>query len=221
MSKLLFCHYQPNGLGIKLLRLKPGVPSGELGRNQTPGNIGPNPTEKQDPDKQALEISRDKEADAREALLEATEYAMIVDDVVRSYLERLEKETAALDSSASSVLANTDILEFKTDGLETYLSKLAQSIKNDLRPAVRVLIIRRLIRGIHEIIQILKESPSKPILDDLQLLLMKLERYCPNEEDNRSDENAQLQNERLAQAVQVAIQDAKELVTTIKQQFPL
>ena len=224
MSKLLFCDYQPNGLGIKLVRMAPGVPGGELGRNQTPGNIGPNPPEKQDPDKQALETSRDKEKAAKEAIKQAVELVMISNGDFLTHLVQLREEAASTEAnfSAPSVLARIAKLRFRRYQLGTRFLELTQSINNDLHPALEVLNIRTLIREIYEILQELKESPSKPILDDLQLLLMELEYhleyYCPNEQqDYHPYGNAQLQNKQLAQAVK----DANELVITIKRWFPV
>jgi len=227
MSKLLFCDYQPNGLGIKLLRLKPGVPSGELGRNQTPGNIGPNPLEKPNPldvfDEKALEESRnEKEEAAKAALDQTTKLAEISNDDFLTHLKQLkylieEATSPQADSSARSVVARTYKLESITHKLVARLSELGQSTNNDLRPAVEALTIRTLINRIYENIQELKKSPSKPMLDNLQLLLMELEYYCPKKQNNRPDEIAQIQNEQLAKAVQ----DAEELVITIKQRFPV
>jgi len=220
MSKLLLCHYQPNGLGIKLLRLKPEMPSGDWGGNRISGNIGPNPPENQDPDKQALEESRNEKEEATKAALDqAAELVRTYSDAFLGQLAQLQGEAVApeADSSARSVVARIDNLEFIRHELKNRWIELGQSLDDYLRPAVEVLNIRTLIREIYEILQELKESPSKPILDDLQLLLRELEYYCPNKQDNRPDENAQLQNEQLAQAVQ----DAKELLTTIKQWFPV
>ena len=220
MSKLLFCDCQPNGLGIKLLRLKPEMPSGDWGGNRISGNIGPNPPENQDPDKQALEESRNEKEEATKAALDqAAELVRTYSDAFLGQLAQLQGEAVApeADSSARSVVARIDNLEFIRHELKNRWIELGQSLDDYLRPAVEVLNIRTLIREIYEILQELKESPSKPILDDLQLLLRELEYYCPNKQDNRPDENAQLQNEQLAQAVQ----DAKELLTTIKQWFPV
>ena len=219
MSKLLFCHYQSNGLGIKLVRMAPGVPGGELGRNQTPGNIGPNPPEKQDPDKQALKTSRNEEEAAKAALDQATKLVRIYSDAFLAQLAQLQGEAVApeANSSARSVVARINNLEFIRHELKNRWIELGQSLDGYLRPAVEVSNIRSLIDGIYKIIQKLEESPSKPMLDDLQLLLRELEYYCPNKQDNRPDENAQLQNEQLAQAVQ----DAEKLLTTIKQRFPV
>jgi len=220
MSKLLFCHYQSNGLGIKLVRMAPGVPGGELGRNQILGNIVPNPSEKQDPDKQALETSlNEKKEAAKAALDQAAKLVRIYSDAFLAQLAQLRGEAAApqADSSARSVVARIDNLEFIRHELKNRWIELGQSLDGYLRPAVEVLNIRRLIDRIYEIIQKLEASPSKPMLDDLQLLLRVLEYYCPNKQNNRPDENAQLQNEQLAQAVQ----DAEKLLTTIKQRFPV
>jgi len=160
------------------------------------------------------------------------------------YLAQLEdsiEEAAALeaDSSARSVLARNSTLEFKAFELELKLLSLTRGINDDLHPAVEVLNIRWLISRIYKSIQKLEESPSKLILDDLQLLLVRLESYYesyypnkkdhpvrlesyyesyyPNKKDNHPDENAQLQNEQLERAVQ----DVKGLVTTIKKRFPV
>jgi len=225
MSKLLFCHYQSNGLGIKLVRMAPGVPGGELGRNQTLGKIGPNHPEKQDPldvfDEKALEESRNKEAAAKAALNQVIELVMSSNGPLLTDLARLQRKAASpeANSSARDVVADTRVLESSAYDLGTKSSKLAQIINNDLRLAVKVLTIRTLIREIYEIIQKLEESPST--IDNLQLLLWELESHFPNEHDNPPGENPQLQNEQLAQAVQAAIQDAKKLVTTIKQRFRL
>ena len=225
MSKLLFCHYQSNGLGIKLVRKAPGVPGGELGRNQILGKIGPNPPEKQDPldvfDEKALEESRNKEAAAKAALNQVIELVMSSNGPLLTDLARLQRKAASpeANSSARDVVADTRVLESSAYDLGTKSSKLAQIINNDLRLAVKVLTIRTLIREIYEIIQKLEESPST--IDNLQLLLWELESHFPNEHDNPPGENPQLQNEQLAQAVQAAIQDAKKLVTTIKQRFRL
>jgi len=225
MSKLLFCHYQSNGLGIKLVRMAPGVPGGELGRNQILGKIGPNHPEKQDPldvfDEKALEESRNKEAAAKAALNQVIELVMSSNGPLLTDLARLQRKAASpeANSSARDVVADTRVLESSAYDLGTKSSKLAQIINNDLRLAVKVLTIRTLIREIYEIIQKLEESPST--IDNLQLLLWELESHFPNEHDNLPGENPQLQNEQLAQAVQAAIQDAKKLVTTIKQRFRL
>jgi len=225
MSKLLFCHYQSNGLGIKLVRMAPGVPGGELGRNQILGKIGPNHPEKQDPldvfDEKALEESRNKEAAAKAALNQVIELVMSSNGPLLTDLARLQRKAASpeANSSARDVVADTRVLESSAYDLGTKSSKLAQIINNDLRLAVKVLTIRTLIREIYEIIQKLEESPST--IDNLQLLLWELESHFPNEHDNPPGENPQLQNEQLAQAVQAAIQDAKKLVTTIKQRFRL
>jgi|GEM_PF-2124008 len=216
MSKLLFCHYQPNGLGIKLLRINPGMPSGDLGRNQVPGNRGPNPFGELDP----LDVfGRDKEKDAEAAFNQAVELVRVYSNAFLAQLAQLQGEAVAPeeDSSARSVVDRTDNLEFRRHELKNRWIELGQSLDGYLRPAVEVLNMRRLIDTIYKIIQKLEESPSKPMLDDLQLLLRELEYYCPNKQDNRPDENAQLQNEQLAQAVQ----DAKELLATIKQRFPV
>ncbi len=227
MSKLLFCHYQPNGLGIKLVRIESGVPSGGLGRNQNPDNRKPNPLEEQDPlkvfDEEALEISQSKEKDPKEATKQAAELVRRINNAFLDHLTQLENliEEAAspeANSSARDVVTHTAELESRTHKLLTRLSELVQRTNNDLCPAVEASKIRMLIDRIYKIIQKLEESPSKPILDDLQLLLMELEYYCPNEQqDYHPYGNAQLQNEQLAQAVQ----DAKELVTTIKRRFPV
>ncbi len=175
-------------------------------------------------DEKALEISRNKEADAKAALKQVIELVRNYNDTLLSiHLAQLEnlieiEEAAApeaneANSSVPSVVNDTHILESSAYDLGTEWSKLAQIINNDLRLAVKVLTIRRLIRKIYEIIQ-LKESPST--LDDLRLLLRVLESHFPNKHDNPPGENPQLQNKQLAQAVQDAIQDAKKLVDTIK-----
>ena len=188
MSKLLFCHYQSNGLGIKLVRMAPGVPGGELGRNQTLGKIGPNHPEKQDPldvfDEKALEESRNKEAAAKAALNQVIELVMSSNGPLLTDLARLQRKAASpeANSSARDVVADTRVLESSAYDLGTKSSKLAQIINNDLRLAVKVLTIRTLIREIYEIIQKLEESPST--IDNLQLLLWELESHFPNEHDN-------------------------------------
>ena len=230
MFKLLFCHYQPNGLGIKLLRLKPGVPGGSWGRDPIPGNRKSNSIGESDPlnafNEKALEKSWNEEEAAKAALFEATKWVRIINHFFLVYLAQLEdsiEEAAALeaDSSARSVLARNSTLEFKAFELEVQLLSLTRGINDDLHPAVEVLNIRWLISRIYKSIQKLEESPSKLILDDLQLLLVRLESYYesyyPNKKDNHPDENAQLQNEQLERAVQ----DVKGLVTTIKKRFPV
>ena len=228
MSKLLFCDYQPNGLGIKLLRLKPGVPGGGWGRDQNPDNTDnrkPDSLGELKPldvfDEEALERSRNEEKDAEAALDQAIELVMSSNGPLLTDLARLQIKAASpeANSSARDVVADTRVLESSAYDLGTKSSKLAQIINNDLRLAVKVLTIRTLIREIYEIIQKLEESPST--IDDLQLLLWELESHFPNEHDNPPHENPQLQNKQLAQAVQAAIQDAKKLVTTIKQRFRL
>jgi hypothetical protein len=123
MSKLLFCHYQPNRLGIKLVRMALGVPSGELGRNKISGNIRPNPPKKQD---SALEKSREKEEDAKAALNQTVELVRTYSNAFLAQLAQLQGEAVAPEagSSARSVVDHINILESKTDGLETNSSNL-------------------------------------------------------------------------------------------------
>jgi len=198
-----------------------GVPGGGPDRDLIRGNRGPNPLNVFD--QKALETSQNKKEDAKEAAKQAYESVRSINDAFLARLAQLkdlieEAASPEANSSARDVVAHTVKLESRTDELLTRLSELVQLTNNDLRPAVEALKIIMLIDRIYKIIQKLEESPSKPILDDLQSLLMELEYYCPNEQRGYHPYgNAQLQNEQLGQAVQ----NAKELVTTIKRQFPV